>query len=509
MKIGRLKTIFFLLVGIELLMTPGSIHAQTIRWVRCFGGSLIDECYDIQQTSDGGYIMAGVTESIDGDVTGNHGGKDYWIVKTDDWGNLQWQKCYGGTSDDIATSIRQTNDGNFIVAGYSNSGDGDVTINHGGSDFWVIKIDAVGNLIWEKSLGGSSTETDCKVRLSNDETFIIAGNSDSDDGDVSGNHGLTDYWIVKIDSAGTIIWQRAAGGSASDQLKGVSATADHGAIVCGISESSDGDVPPFCYTNYCSWIVKLDSTGSIQWQQMDSVFNGGITVSDVLQMSSGNFLSSGSMYNYGNHHNFAVLQLNSSGSIIQRSSFTGNDFDFSNSIASTPNHGGYIMAGYTLWPTNSFFVLKTAGISTQWTIFTNQTLPSVSWTAAETIDGGFIFNTNYFQDSSANCFSPLLDFNYYLIKIDGALADVPEHAGITGINASVDNSFLSVQWNTYQTCRLEIKLSDISRRTLYKDEIESSSGMNRIKLNVVDLAQGIYFISLRGSMISETIKFIK
>jgi hypothetical protein len=109
-------------------------------WQKCFGGSQNDYAYSVSQTNDGGYIMAGYTESTDGDVSGNHGFSDYWIIKMDTAGSLVWQKCLGGSTNDEARSVEQTSDGGYIVAGGAYSTDGDATINHGSRDVWIVKL---------------------------------------------------------------------------------------------------------------------------------------------------------------------------------------------------------------------------------------------------------------------------------------------------------------------------------------------------------------------------------
>ena len=136
----------FITILLSLLLFNGLnnkslAQSPTIEWQKCLGGTDWDEAYSIQQTSDGGFIMAGETRSNDGNVSGNHGAADYWVVKLNSSGDIEWQKCLGGTSEDIANSIQQTNDGGFIVVGYTNSNDGDVSGIHGDYyDFWVVKL---------------------------------------------------------------------------------------------------------------------------------------------------------------------------------------------------------------------------------------------------------------------------------------------------------------------------------------------------------------------------------
>jgi hypothetical protein len=174
------------------------------------GGAGEDDAHDIQLTSDGGYIVAGFSNSIDGDVSGNHGGFDYWIVKIDATGNITWQKCLGGSQTDYAYSIKQTSDGGYVVGGYEYSTDGDVTGNHGKYDYWVLKLNNLGALIWQKTLGGSKDDYAYSLQLTNDGGFYISGDTQSNDGDVTNNHqatglrGLWDYWTVKLSSDGVL-----------------------------------------------------------------------------------------------------------------------------------------------------------------------------------------------------------------------------------------------------------------------------------------------------------------
>ena len=237
-----------------------------IQWQKCLGGSGYDEANSIRQTADGGYIVAGITNSSDGNVSGNHGSEDFWVVKIDSVGNIQWQKCLGGSSYDEANSIRQTADGGYIVAGITNSSDGNVSGNHGHEDFWVVKIDNVGNIEWQKCLGGSSYDLAFSVQQTIDEGYIIAGITNSNDGNVSGNHGHEDFWVVKIDNVGDIQWQKCLGGSNNDDAISIQQTPDKGYIVAGLTYSNDGDVSGN-HGDADSWLVKIDSTGNIQWQK--------------------------------------------------------------------------------------------------------------------------------------------------------------------------------------------------------------------------------------------------
>lgn len=237
-----------------------------IQWQKSLGGSKEEYAYSIVQTIDGGYVVAGYTDSNDGDVSGNHGNADSWIVKLDSKGNIIWQKTLGGTGDDYAYSIIQTTDGGYIFAGWSYSNNGDVARNHGESDYWIVKLDSKGNFSWQKLLGGSGEDQAYSIIQTVDGSYVIAGYSYSDDGDVTGNHGDSDYWIVKLDSAGNILWQKSLGGSGEDDAFSIVNTNDGGYIVGGNSNSNDGDVFGN-HGNADCWIVKLDTSGNFQRQK--------------------------------------------------------------------------------------------------------------------------------------------------------------------------------------------------------------------------------------------------
>lgn len=239
----------------------------TIQWQNALGGTAFDSGHSIRQTSDGGYIMNGMTRSSDGDVMGYHGNTDAWAVKLDPAGALEWQRALGGSGGDEGYGVRQTADGGYILTGTSDSNDGDATGNHGNGDVWVVKLDPVGAIEWQKQYGGSSGDEGYDIRPTDDGGYIVAAETYSSDQDVTGNHGEFDFWILKLDSVGNLVWQRALGGSEEDVPHVVQPTTDGGYAAVGVTWSPDGDV-----TNYHGplgdfWLVKLDATGTLQWQK--------------------------------------------------------------------------------------------------------------------------------------------------------------------------------------------------------------------------------------------------
>jgi len=232
-------------VRVTMLATGIASAQPAIQWQHSYGGTFGDYTAPVRQTSDGGYVLAGATYSNDGDVSGNHSSSsDIWVTKIDSIGNLQWQKCLGGTNYEdgaypktTANTIQQTTDGGYIAGGVCYSNDGDVSGNHGDSDMWVVKLDGSGNLQWQRSLGGSLDDYGNAVIQTSDGGYMAAGYCGSSDGDVIGNHGGFDYWLVKLSNSGTIQWQKCLGGLFEDYANAIQQTTDGGYIVGGFTDS--------------------------------------------------------------------------------------------------------------------------------------------------------------------------------------------------------------------------------------------------------------------------------
>ncbi len=232
-----------------------------VQWQKSFGGSAWDEARSIIQTTDGGYAIAGRTESSDGDVSGNHGGYDAWIVKLSEVGELEWQRCIGGRYLDYAESIIQTTDGGYTIAGFTMSNDGDVIGNHGNSDAWIVKLSAAGKLEWQRCLGGTMEDKAYSIIQTADGNYAITGLTNSSDGDVSYNNGgVYDAWVVKLSLIGDIQWEKCFGGNKSDIAYSIIQTADLGYSIAGTTRSSDGDVSGR-HGDIDAWVVKLSADG--------------------------------------------------------------------------------------------------------------------------------------------------------------------------------------------------------------------------------------------------------
>ncbi|MFI5134297.1 MAG: T9SS type A sorting domain-containing protein [Chitinophagales bacterium] len=398
-----------------------SVYSQlphAIEWQKSFGGSNNDEARSIQQTTDNGFIVAGFSSSNNDDVTGNHNDNDFWIVKLDADGNLVWQKSLGGSASDQAYSIQQTTDGGYIVAGSSNSNDGDVSGHHGSlsyTDYWVVRLDASGNLVWQKSLGGSNDELASSVQQTADGGFIVAGDSWSTDGDVTGHHGSTsynDYWIVKLDAGGNLIWQKSFGGSDFDFVHSVQQTNDGGFLNAGDTYSDDGDVSGN-HGGFDYWIIKLDTAGNLTWQKSLGGSDADFAES-FQQTSNGGFIIGGISYSIdgdvsGNHGGYDVwiVKLDAEGNLVWEKSFGGSNDDGATSLQ-LDNDGGFIVSGFS--DSNDGDVSGNHDLDDYW-IVKIDTAGNLTWQKSlggsyndeahsiqQTNDGGFIVAGNSYSD---------------------------------------------------------------------------------------------------------------
>ncbi len=324
------------------------LTAQQFEWQKCYGGSGFDGCESVHQTKDGGYVAAGYTESVDGDVTINHGKADFWVVKTDPMGVLTWQRSLGGSSGDWARSVTETDGGNIVVAGYMVSIDGDVSCNHGLQDFWVTKLDSAGGLLWDRCYGGAFDDEARVVRETPDGGLILAGSTLSNNGDVSGNHGWFDVWVVKTDRGGVIQWQKCYGGTENEKAFALDLCPDGGYVVAGHAWSNDGDVSGN-HGGIDSWVIRIDSTGNLLWQRclggsaseyafaVRHTADGGFVVANSSHSNDGDVTM-----NHGGGDCW-VVKLDSLGNIVWERSLGGSKLDFGKSVFPTQD-GGYIVA---------------------------------------------------------------------------------------------------------------------------------------------------------------------
>lgn len=244
----------------------------TISWQKTFGYSGADSGTTVLQTKDNGFLITGVLDVTASGGQGNsaknsqkHAGGDIWAIKLNTIGDLEWSRYFGGSFTDTPFGAVETQDNAYIIAASSDSEDFNISNNKGTYDFWILKISADGDLIWEKNFGGSEVDEPRGITTTNDGNFIIVGDTRSSDKDATTNNGGADLWMLKISTDGNLIWQKTFGGTNFDVARSISKTLDNGFIIAGNSRSLDAG-----FTNQGqndAWVLKVDANGNLVWQK--------------------------------------------------------------------------------------------------------------------------------------------------------------------------------------------------------------------------------------------------
>ncbi|MFI5173151.1 MAG: putative metal-binding motif-containing protein, partial [Chitinophagales bacterium] len=335
--------IFFLLTVTANCMLFG--QDLSIEWQNTIGSTSHDYLRDGMQTADGGFIFAGTKYG------------NYWIVKTDATGETEWDKTIIGNFTDELTSIQQTIDGGYIVGGYSTSGiDDDKTeANYGFQDYWILKLNATGDIEWQNSIGGSQGDFLYSVRQTTDGGYIVGGSSESGiTGDKTEISIGNDIWLVKLNSTGTIVWQNTITGNADDYLGALESTPDGGCVLVSTSNSNATyDKTEAAYGDNL-WVLKIDATGNIQWQ--NTLNAGGDGHGGAIKLTSdggyivGGYADEGTTVDkteYGEGgYDYWIVKLNSLGVRIWDNTIGGSGDDWLYDINQTSD-GGYFVGGFS------------------------------------------------------------------------------------------------------------------------------------------------------------------
>jgi hypothetical protein len=223
-----------------------------MEWNQTYGGNWTEHVFSLVHTGDGGYAIVGETISF------GAGDFDFWLVKTDAYGNMEWNQTYGGTRSETAFSLIETSDGGYAIGGYTYSVDTE------SPDFWLIKTDAYGNMEWNQTYGGSEEEIAFSLVETSDGGFALAGKK-FDYIRVEENDSLTfkgDFWLVKTDFNGNMLWNKTYGADEYEVASSLVTTSDGGYALCGIKKLETSQYSPSDF-----WLVKTDAYGNMEWNQ--------------------------------------------------------------------------------------------------------------------------------------------------------------------------------------------------------------------------------------------------
>ena len=347
-----------------------------IEWVKSFGGSKTDVIQKIIETKDGGYAMIGYSNSKDGDLAGAKGVENnYWVVKLDTDGNKQWSKNYGGAKDDKGQSILQTKDGGFVVVGYAMSG------SKGMHDVWAFKINNSGTMLWEKKYGFAGHDHGYDLVPTDDGGFLIAGFLDVTAAKGKGNygvaydrfntvgqkkqtviknssngnvHGVGEYWALKIDKDGTLIWSRFFGGTNNERSYAIAKSWDGGFVLTGFSESDDFDIGDSKKGSYDFWCIKINDKGAKIWERsfggsgIDEAFDITRTPDQAYIVVGKTFSDDKQVgFNLGNSDMWVIKISDRSGELIWSHNLGGTAFDKATAVVADKNSHNVFVVGST------------------------------------------------------------------------------------------------------------------------------------------------------------------
>ncbi len=361
--------------------SPNEETGNSVTFAETFGGKKTDGIYAVQQTSDGGYIVAGNTSSF------GAGDDDAWVLKLDSKGAVEWQKAYGGLKAEGFYSIEQTTNGGYIVSGYTS------LFSNGSDDVWVLKLDSSGNTEWQKNYGGSKTEAGwTSIRQTLDGGYIVAGST------ASFGAGKFDAWALKLNSNGGVEWQKTYGGLDDDYFYSIQPTSDGGYIAAGSTTSFGG-----------GWILKLNSNGGVEWQEVL-----GETAYSVQQVADGGYIVAGT------DGNAWVSKLATNGEMEWQKRYVGSNSDKAFSVQQTSDKG-YIVSGHTTSIVGNYYEnvwvlkLKENGDADWQHTYGGLHKDGARWTAIkQTSDDGYILVSEF---GSLDASVGVGDYDAWIIKM--------------------------------------------------------------------------------------------
>lgn len=401
--VSAVKTICFKLVYLFILIGPAMTKAQPpgILWQKTLGGTANEHGRDVIQALDGGWLVVGETYALPGDVvTGAHGLADFLVVKLATNGNVEWQKAYGGTNYEFVSGALATADGGYYVFGSTMSADGDITLNRGNSDAWIIRIDSQGTIIWQKTYGGSGADAISGAKALPNGNLVLSGSTSSNDGDVSGNHGNPDYWFLTIDPSGTLISQKCFGGSAIDYGAGIDFSPDGNVVITGYAFSTDGDVTGNPSMWFCgSWTIKITLAGALLWERFEVPEFWDQRGLAVIRTHDGVVIAgTKSHYVYPDGADLWLVRYDENGNKIWDKMYGTMGADNANSIVRMTD-GGLLVVGETWQPGSdgvsrdwsNFWVMK-IGMPGNiiWQKMLGGTAYDIAWGAAVNSDGSMV-----------------------------------------------------------------------------------------------------------------------
>ncbi|QMU29529.1 T9SS type A sorting domain-containing protein [Adhaeribacter radiodurans] len=511
-------------------------------WDANFGWLKDDDLTDVIKTSDGGYLSGGISQNY----SNGQAGKNYWIFKTDKNGRPIWNKVYGGTADDYLNRIIQTQDGGYLLAGssLSNAGVDKSENSRGDRDYWIIKMDAQGNKQWDKTLGGSGYDELKKVIQLASGEYILAGSSNSpiSNDKTQGRQGGTDYWLVKISTTGNKIWDKRYGGSLDETLGSFTLTPEGGFLLAGTSLSGNGgDKSEPSRGNRDYWVVKTDKDGNLLWEktyggsgadEAYSIARNGIEYFISGTSTSGKNGEKSQVSQGGK--DYWLIKIDSQGNKLWDKTFGGNQDD--ELQASTRLNSGHIVLGGSSYSSISGTKTQASrGKSDFWIVEVDANGKQMYdkrfggkgkeelRTVFQTSDGGLLLGGR--SDSNINGEHSYLNKggnDYWLVKLapettssiaTREVTPIEELVTITNSLTAYPNPFqgkVTVKFSLPQTQVTTVKIFDSQGReviTLFQEEAKARQTY-QLEWQAGIKPAGLYFIQLQTPTLQEQQKLL-
>lgn len=524
---------FFIFVCV---LQNASAQAPSIEWQKCYGGSAGESGTAVQETRDGGFLVLANTISNDGEVSGNHspaGVTDLWMIKIDTVGGIVWSKCYGGSNFEMGNSFSLTPDQGFIIGGFASSIDGDLigSGNHGNGDFWLVKCDSIGTIEWQKCFGGSGEEECFQIACTYDKGFIAVGYTFSNDSDLIGANShdsslcnyCSDVWVVKLDSTGAIQWSKNLGGSYDERGYSIFQTPDSGYVLASTTSSNDGDVSGnhSWQVGYSSdyWIVKLNQTGDVQWQKCrggGADEGHGPNILKIIPSMEGGFTAIGYTESHdddvsgihGNLKDAWVFKLDPFGNLLWQKCLGGFDLDYGTSVVQL---------------LDSTYLILSVAFSIDGDVTNNHSPSSDAWLVRLDFGGNLVWAQCYGGSDLDGAFDLKSTSDEGLIVAGYTLSNDGDVSGNHGsedvwivkltplpdeINSPANsitdftcylnqvNQTISVNFYANGNEHPVLQLFDLTGRELFQQPLDVVQGFNKLSVQTGPLSSGIYFARL-------------
>jgi hypothetical protein len=474
-------------------------------WTRTYGGSYWDRGYSVQQTSDGGYIIAAETWSF------GAGAYDVYLLKTDSFGDTLWTRTYGGSRDEHGSSVQQTSDGGYIIAGETWS------FGAGGDDVWLVKTDSSGDTLWTRTYGGSRDDRGRSVQQTADGGYIIAG--------CSTRFGEWDVYLVKTDSSGNTLWTRTYGGRSEDVGYSLQQTSDGGYIIAGYTDS-------FGAGSYDVYLLKTDSSGDTLWTRTYGGSDEDLGYS-VQQTTDGGYVIAGDSRSFGaGRYDVGLLRV--VGGELPRVSIA---LVPDQSPVVVPRRGSF---GFTGTVTNNIDVRQTVDI---WTMaylpgigmygplreYSNipfnphqsrsahlsQRIPYNAPISDEYIYYGYVgdypavvFDSSYFPfEVTAKGVARLGSSDWTLTGsfLEGAELDLPTEFLLSSNYPNPFNASTVIEYQVPQACHVTLEVYNIlGEKVATLVDSKQQAGYRSITWDASEVSSGLYFYKLTAGDFTET-----